>query len=66
VRSANFYRQVFGWKVRKRGNGSTAFDDTTEEVSGTWVLGSAPAGEIVQAIGRDPSGNVIGFYQQPT
>jgi len=38
-RSANFYSKVFGWKVRQRGDGSTAFDDTTGEVSGTWVLG---------------------------
>jgi len=45
ARSADFYRQVFGWKVRKRGDGSTAFDDTTGEVSGTWVLGRAPAAE---------------------
>jgi catechol 2,3-dioxygenase-like lactoylglutathione lyase family enzyme len=39
ARSAEFYRRVFGWKIRKRGDGSTAFDDTTGEVSGTWVLG---------------------------
>ena len=26
ARSANFYRQVFGWNIRKRDNGSTAFD----------------------------------------
>jgi predicted enzyme related to lactoylglutathione lyase len=45
ARSADFYQQVFGWKVRKRGDGSTAFDDTTGEVSGTWVLGRAPAAE---------------------
>ena len=100
ARSADFYRRVFGWNIRKRGDGSTAFDDTTGEVSGTWVLGRPPAEkpgllfyimvdsvtatvdavvangcEIVQAIGadtpeitarfRDPSGNVIGLYQQP-
>jgi predicted enzyme related to lactoylglutathione lyase len=41
--SADFYRQVFGWNVRKRGDGSTAFDDTTSEVSGAWVLGRSPA-----------------------
>jgi predicted enzyme related to lactoylglutathione lyase len=38
-RSAEFYASVFGWRIRKRGNGATAFDDTTGEVSGTWVLG---------------------------
>lgn len=39
--SADFYKQVFGWNVRKRGDGSTAFDDTTGEVSGAWVRTSA-------------------------
>lgn len=43
VRSAEFYKRVFGWHVRKRGDGSTAFDDTTGQVSGTWVLGRPPA-----------------------
>src|ERR1700737_4017006 len=41
-RSADFYARVFGWKVRKRGDGSTAFDDTTGEVGGTWVVGRPP------------------------
>jgi len=36
-RSAAFYQKVFGWKTRQRGDGSTAFDDTTGQVSGTWV-----------------------------
>jgi len=39
TRSADFYKRVFGWNVRKRGDGSTAFDDGVGEVSGTWVLG---------------------------
>jgi len=30
---------VFGWNIRKRGDGATAFDDTTGEVSGAWVIG---------------------------
>jgi uncharacterized protein len=99
--SADFYSKVFGWHVRQRGDGSTAFDDTTGQVSGTWVLGRSPAatpglllyimvdsvqstvdvivahgGEIVQPIGqdapeitarfKDPGGNVIGLYQQPS
>jgi len=34
--SASFYSQVFGWKVRARGDGNLAFDDTGA-VSGTWV-----------------------------
>ena len=101
ARSADFYKRVFGWDIRKRGDGSTAFDDTTGEVSGAWVIGRPPAakpgllfyvmvdsvaatldmivangGQIVQPIGadaleitarfRDPSGNVIGLYQEPT
>ena len=101
ARSAEFYKKVFGWNVRKRGDGATAFDDTTGQVSGAWVLGRPPSakpgllfyimvdsveatvksvvaggGEIVQPIGadapeitahfRDPGGNVIGLYQQPS
>jgi predicted enzyme related to lactoylglutathione lyase len=100
-RSAAFYERVFGWRIRQRGDGSTAFDDTTGEVSGSWVTGRpaatepglmlyimvddavaavdavvAAGGEIVQPIGgdapeitarfRDPGGNVIGIYQEPT
>ena len=38
-RSADFYAKVFGWTIRQRGDGATAFDDTTGEVSGAWVLG---------------------------
>ena len=38
-RSSDFYSSVFGWNVRRRGNGSVAFDDTTGAVSGSWVLG---------------------------
>ena len=100
-RSADFYGQVFGWRIRKRGNGSTAFDDTVNQVSGSWVLGrrtgSEPGilfyimvdsvaktieavvqhgGVLVQPIGgdapeitarfKDPAGNVIGLYQEPS
>jgi predicted enzyme related to lactoylglutathione lyase len=99
-RSAEFYEKVFGWRIRQRGDGSIAFDDTVGAVSGTWVTGRPPAtpglliyimvdsvaatidsvvshgGELVQAIGmdapeitarfRDPGGNVIGLYQQPS
>jgi len=42
-RSAEFYRRSFGWQIRQRDDGSTAFDDTVNEVSGTWVLDRAPA-----------------------
>jgi predicted enzyme related to lactoylglutathione lyase len=100
-RSAEFYQKVFGWRIRDRGDGATAFDDSTGEVSGTWVLGRPPAtepglliyimvdsvaktvdsviadgGEIAQplcadapeviATFRDPAGNVIGLYQEPS
>ena len=100
-RSAAFYASVFGWNVRSRPTGRTAFDDTVGGVSGAWVLGRRPAGEpgllvyimvdsvaetvdtvianggeIVQPIGsdagevtarfRDPGGNVIGLYQEPS
>jgi len=43
--SADFYRRAFGWQTRQRGDGSTAFDDTVNEVSGTWVLGRKAASE---------------------
>jgi predicted enzyme related to lactoylglutathione lyase len=100
-RSAEFYADVFGWSLRQRGDGATAFDDATGEVSGAWVVGRPPSptpglllyvmvddaaatvevvkahgGEIVQPLGadapeitarfRDPAGNVIGLYQEPS
>jgi predicted enzyme related to lactoylglutathione lyase len=37
--SAAFYREVFGWSIRTRGDGATAFDDTTAQVSGAFVTG---------------------------
>lgn len=43
AQSADFYKRVFGWNIRKRGNGATSFDDTTGEVSGSWVLGRVPS-----------------------
>ena len=42
-RSAEFYKKSFGWNIRKRGDGSIAFDDGVGEVSGTWVLGRPPS-----------------------
>jgi predicted enzyme related to lactoylglutathione lyase len=42
-RSAAFYRDVFGWNIRQRGDGATAFDDTVGEVSGSWVTGRPPS-----------------------
>jgi uncharacterized protein len=99
-RSAEFYAAVFGWKVRRRGDGALAFDDATGEVSGAFVKGRASSGspglliyvmvdsvagavekvkgaggKIVQEMGvdapeitarfGDPSGNVLGLYQEP-
>jgi predicted enzyme related to lactoylglutathione lyase len=68
-RSAEFYATVFGWHLRRRGDGATAFDDTVGEVSGAFVEGRPPiwvdrvedaveavranGGEIVQEIGID-------------
>jgi uncharacterized protein len=45
ARSAEFYQQVFGWTIRERGDGETAFDDALGEVSGTWVTGRPPMTE---------------------
>jgi predicted enzyme related to lactoylglutathione lyase len=43
ARSAEFYRAVFGWKIRQRGDGARAFDDGLGEVSGAWVVGRPPS-----------------------
>lgn len=43
--STDFYSRAFGWQTRTRGDGEIAFDDTVNEVSGTWVLGRTPARE---------------------
>ena len=45
-RSIAFYQNVFGWQVRQRGDGSTAFDDGVGEVSGTWVKGRPPSTQV--------------------
>jgi uncharacterized protein len=42
-KSAQFYQRAFGWNIRQHDDGSTAFDDTTGEVSGMWVLGRPPS-----------------------
>jgi len=44
-RSAEFYAGVFGWNIRKRDDGSVAFDDGVGEVSGSWVLGRPPSND---------------------
>jgi uncharacterized glyoxalase superfamily protein PhnB/catechol 2,3-dioxygenase-like lactoylglutathione lyase family enzyme len=43
--AARFYGDVFGWRVRERGDGSLAFDDAVGQVSGTWVTGPPPSAE---------------------
>ena len=43
--SAAFYRDVFGWNVRTRGDGSIAFDDGVGQVSGTWTTARKPVAE---------------------
>ena len=55
ARSSDFYCQVFGWVIRKRGDGHIAFDDAAGEVSGSWVLGRPPSGNpgILVYIMRD-------------
>jgi len=100
-RSIAFYQGVFGWKIRTRGDGRMAFDDSVGGVSGAWVTGRPPmkdvgllvyimvdnaesavkavkanGGEIVQPVGgdapeitarfRDPGGNILGIYQEPS
>ena len=42
ARSAAFYESALGWKIRKRGDGRTAFDDGVGEVSGAFVTGRSP------------------------
>lgn len=58
--SSNFYRDVFGWDVRTRGDGSVAFDDAVGEVSGTWSIGRPPAtpGLMVHIMVKDAEATV--------
>jgi predicted enzyme related to lactoylglutathione lyase len=43
ARSIEFYQAVFGWNVRRRGDGQAAFDDGVGQVSGTWVMNRPPS-----------------------
>jgi uncharacterized protein len=38
----SLHQRAFGWTIRTRGDGAIAFDDTTGEVSGAFVLGRTP------------------------
>jgi predicted enzyme related to lactoylglutathione lyase len=44
--SADFYKAVFGWNIRQRGDGSLSFDDAVGEVSGRWVVGRKPMTDV--------------------
>jgi len=40
--SARFYQSVFHWRIRKHDDGFFAFDDSVNEVSGTWIFRDKP------------------------
>lgn len=44
-RSGAFYRDLFGWTLRTNDEGALSFDDSTGQVSGTWVTDRQPANE---------------------
>ncbi len=56
-RSAAFYRGLFGWKMRTRGDGAVAFDDAGGYVSGAFVTrraaSAAPPGLLVYVMVDD-------------
>jgi predicted enzyme related to lactoylglutathione lyase len=41
--SSEFYKKIFGWEIRTRGDASLAFNDSVGQVNGTWVTGRASA-----------------------
>jgi len=46
ARSIEFYKNVFDWNVRTRGDGAQAFDDGVGQVSGTLVTGRKPSSDV--------------------
>jgi len=42
AKSADFYREIFGWNIRTRGDGATSFDDTVGGVSGSFDTNKKP------------------------
>ncbi len=46
IESSSFYHNVFKWIIRTRDDGSLAFDDGVNEVSGTWRLDRKPIAEV--------------------
>src|SRR5262245_2057309 len=45
-RSSAFYAAVFGWKMRRRGDGAVAFDDATGQVSGAFRRDRPPSTQV--------------------
>jgi predicted enzyme related to lactoylglutathione lyase len=43
ARSAAFFETIFNWKIRTGNDGSVAFDDGVNGVSGVWLLGRKPS-----------------------
>lgn len=41
--SSDFYRNVFAWTIRTRGDGVISFDDTPGQVSGAFMADRSPA-----------------------
>jgi len=65
--SASFYQTVFGWAIRKRGDGATAFDDTVNGVSGAWVTGrqaSAGPGLLIYIMVTDINASIEAILAQ--
>lgn len=46
VSESSFYHKVFGWKIRRRGDGSISVDDAVSEVSGTWRTDRKASSEL--------------------
>ena len=65
--SAAFYQSVFGWEIRKRGDGATAFNDAVNEVSGSWVTGrkaSADPGLLIYVMVFDINVTIEAIIKQ--
>ena len=50
AKSSKFYADLFGWKLRTRGDGAVAFDDSVGQVSGTWVTGRKAMSNVEMVI----------------
>ena len=65
-RSSEFYNRVFGWQMRTRGDGATAFDDGVGQVSGAFVPGRPPsrdAGLLLYVMVEDAGATVKAVEQ---